>query len=326
MLNKILFLLLSIIFLATKAQTNLVPNGSFENYSVCPNLIGQADHSNGWTILSSTPDYFNACSTNTCSCNFPAPICAGVPNNCFGFQYPASGNGYSGFFTYLSSSNNYREIIGSQLTNSLIIGQKYFVKFKLSFTWGYNSNTATDKLGVRFSTVQHNSITAIPPINNFAHIYSTTVINDTTNWTTIFKSFVADSNYSFVQIGNFFDDANTNKAIQWASASNWSYYYFDELCVSTDSLFTFNYSTGFDYPPSEALINISPNPTSGNYLYFKHVFSEANISILNNHGVLVKSSEIKSSDRLQLDLPNGIYFIKISFNEKLFTEKIIINN
>lgn len=302
---------------AIKAQTNLVPNGSFENYSQCPNTVNQVTYSVDWLTLSQTPDYFNACATNTD---------ISIPINLFGQQYPASGNGYMGLFSYVASVPNAREIIGAQLTNSLSIGQKYYIKFKLNLTLDYVSNTATDKVGIRFSTVQHNSVTASPPINNFAHVYATAPITDSTNWTMIFKSFVADSNYKFIEVGNFFDDANTIKLIQWPQTTNRSYYYFDELCVSTDSLFTLNYTTSIPNQVKEKRFMIFPNPTSNNILFFSVNLENANVKFFDLTGMEVDSYKIEYSNQIRLNLPEGFYIIKVKSTTVNFIEKLIIKN
>lgn len=307
----------SLIGCINQAQTNLVPNGRFENYTQCPNSIGQTDYATGWTALTNTPDYFNSCSTNT-NC--------GVPSNLIGWQPAASGNAFQGFAVYSSPITNYREIIGAQLTNSLSIGQKYYIKFKLNLTLDYTSNTAADKTGIRFSTVQHNSVTALPPINNFAHIYVTSPITDTMNWTTVFKSFVADSNYRFIEVGNFFDDANTIKSIQWAQASNTSYYYFDELCVSSDSLFSLNYTTNISQLEQKNAFKIFPNPNSNGVLFFSKNLENAVVTLFDLFGNKACSYKINFSNQLRLNLTEGLYFIKISSSEINVIEKLIIKN
>src|SRR4029078_6403538 len=85
-----LILLFSFISLFANAQ-NLVPNPSFEDTPICPSGVGQVNNCLNWIPLINTPDYFNRCSQN--------PDIS-VPNNLFGFQEPAFGDGYIGFFTY----------------------------------------------------------------------------------------------------------------------------------------------------------------------------------------------------------------------------------
>ena len=68
---------------------------------------------------------------------------------------------------------------------------------------------ASNKLGAKFSTVSYSYSNPIQ-INNFAHVYSDSVIKDTTSWTLIKGEFTADSAYQYISIGNFFDDINTD--------------------------------------------------------------------------------------------------------------------
>ena len=47
-------------------QVNLVPNPSFEEYSLCPDKESQIERVDGWFSPSNgTPDYYNYCSTST---------------------------------------------------------------------------------------------------------------------------------------------------------------------------------------------------------------------------------------------------------------------
>lgn len=203
---------------------NLVPNPGFEMYDTCPNTVGQFNFTTNWNILYNSPDYYNSCCTN--------PLVS-VPYNMLGYQYADSGNAYAGFWCY--SDPLYREIIGTQLTSPLVVGQKYYVRFRINLSLNYNSNSACDKVGLRFTTVQH-SPTNPPPINNTADIYTTNIITDTLNWTTVSGSFIANAAYSFIEIGNFFDNANTNIQVIRFQNSDYAYYYIDNVCISTDSM------------------------------------------------------------------------------------------
>ncbi len=208
---------------------NLVPNPSFEELDSCPNSMSQIDYASGWKPFTSSPDLFHTCA------NFPGNISA------FKYQCPATGNGFAGMFCYLSNSY---EIIGIRLIDSLIIGTKYYIGFKVNLV--NSAKCGIDKLGARFSTKKYcyslndttNLCDSTPaPINNFAHIYSTQIITDTINWTKISGSFVADSNYKYIMIGHLFDNSATNFYPFPPDVSCSSpYYLIDNICVSTDSL------------------------------------------------------------------------------------------
>ena len=139
------------------------------------------------------------------------------------------------------ASGNDREHIGIQLTQPLVIGQKYFLSFYTVMTESYYSGTyfgmPSNNIGLRLSTVEYNP-SSPAPIDNFAHLNSSTVITDSVNWIRISGSVIADSAYKYVILGNFFDDTNTD-TMQYSCGTCLnvqSYYLFDDVCVSTDSL------------------------------------------------------------------------------------------
>lgn len=251
MKKNILTIYLLLIGLCVFAQ-NIVPNPSFEVYSLCPNAPSQINRAIDWNSYRTTPDYYNTCDASTS---------ASVPNNWAGFQFAATGNAYAGFFTY-SSLVQYREYLGAQLINPLVVGQRYYVNIKVSLTNSSGALCATNNIGVLFSTKSYSD--SIPtPITNFAHIFTSTPIQDTTNWTTISGSFIADSAYQYVIIGNFFDDAQTDFIKMNSSNNCYSYYYVDDICVSTDALTCGITAVNENKNVMESIF-VFPNPTSGN--------------------------------------------------------------
>src|SRR6187402_1143860 len=114
----IVFLLVFLISNASKAQ-NLVPNPSFEDYSVCPGPSNQVYKCIDWANFGKSPDYFGSCS----------PVAGwSLPNISFGYQIPHSGGCLMGLVTWQEMSSpdpNYREFIGAQLLAPTIVGQKY---------------------------------------------------------------------------------------------------------------------------------------------------------------------------------------------------------
>ncbi|MBK7964747.1 MAG: hypothetical protein IPK10_05295 [Bacteroidetes bacterium] len=126
------------------AQLNLVPNPSFEDTVYCPTGNNQIDACEQWLNFGNSPDYFNACSN---------PAFA-VPNAVFGFQYAHTGDAYAGVACYLHPNAapppNYREFLGVELNNTLVIGQKYFVSFYLVNPGSFNIAIACNKIGINF--------------------------------------------------------------------------------------------------------------------------------------------------------------------------------
>jgi hypothetical protein len=62
-----------IFFTPFAVAQNLVPNGSFEEYTICPDFSGYVQYATGWENLhTNSADYFNRCQTN---------LIVGVPFN-----------------------------------------------------------------------------------------------------------------------------------------------------------------------------------------------------------------------------------------------------
>jgi len=108
------------------------------------------------------------------------------------------------------------------------------VRIKVSSANKIGQRCATNKTGVLFSTVPY-SYSNPPPRNNFAHIYTDSIITDTAGWTTISGTFVADSAYEYIIIGNFFDNSHTDTLLFDSLTFCVPYYYIDDVCVAIDS-------------------------------------------------------------------------------------------
>ena len=242
---KIFLIVLLLITWEIGNGQNLVPNPSFEDTVNCPTAFGQILRATDWFSSRNTPDYFNACSSTM-----------SVPNNPVGHQAAADGNAYCGIQFYDQWFSNW-ESVGALLNLPLSFGVKYFISFKVSLA--DNFNCGVNRMGVRFSTFQY-STSNPTPIDNFSHLNSTAIITDTASWATITGSFVADSAYQYVLIGNFYDQANTDTTIITNESNCFGYYYLDEICVSTDSLLCnpINLSTN-EIKNNEEII-LYPNP------------------------------------------------------------------
>jgi len=321
-MKKTLTLFSSLLFLSLAAQAqNLVPNYSFEDTVACPTSIDQVYNSTGWSSFGNTSDYFNSCSTGNVS---------SVPNNFFGYQFAHSGNAYCGLYNYTPPpSSNYREYIGTQLSDSMLIGSQYFISFytNLSNMLRCKSN----KIGIRFSTVSYSSVQP-PLLNNWAHLFSQSLISDTVNWVFISGSFIADSNYKYIIIGNFFDNANTDTLDCGPTPGTVSYLYIDDVCVSTDSFTCNNIKEGIPLVMQEEEIKLYPNPSEGSFYLDNPVSFEINeIKIydakLNAVEFYFKKIYYGKYLVRLINPSDGIYFIyALSKNERYFARKIIINH
>ncbi|HQV00698.1 MAG: T9SS type A sorting domain-containing protein [Bacteroidia bacterium] len=282
------------------AQVNLVPNPSFEDTVACPNSTNQVDRAVGWYPSRNSPDYFNACDWIN--------GLLGVPNNTAGYQHPQSGDAYCGFIAYLRNDPNYRENFTCSLLNSLIIGRKYKVSFYAS--WSGKYRLACNKIGALFSTVNYDSLNN-SPICNYSHLYTDSIIVDSVNWVLVEGSFIADSNYTYLSIGNFFDSALVDTI--YPLPSSIAYYYIDDVSVSEDTT-----STILEVPCGGDAITYFPNPVKDKLYACTDTNSLFNIEIINTVGILMLYCKAKSINT-EIDLSaleSGIYYLKLNFKNK----------
>jgi hypothetical protein len=230
---------------------NLVPNPSFEDTVQCPDALNQVNNAMSWVSVRPSPDYFNLCAPNGNN--------ASVPNNFYGYRIPASGVAYAGFGAKFAT--NGREYLGTSLVSPLQIGLTYYVSFKVSLIKQWvNGVCAVNKLGILFSTFPY-SISNPAPKCNCAQVFTDSIVADTINWTMIKGSFVADSTYTFISIGNFFVDSLIASIQIQPGPFCLSYYYLDDVCVSTDSL-TCNSTVGINEAKNNDEFILFPNPFS----------------------------------------------------------------
>ena len=303
----------------------MVPNSSFEEYNNCPTSEDQVEFASGWSKYSTsitTPDYY-------CSCDVSGFY--NVPNNGQGYQIAHNNcNAYMGIETFSKPLINYREYIGIQLNKPLTKGKKYYASFYAVMSDSYLGNKyynmPSNKLGIRLSTNSYNEVNPCP-VDNFAHIYTSIIINDSINWNKISGNFIADSAYNFLIIGNFFDDAHTDTMhFNCSSCLNYmSYYYIDDIYLGLDSSFS-NINCYQSINESTTNINVFPNPVSDYLTIFSNNIFVSEIKLFTVLGELVYSNEFENLNNIQINLssfPSGYYLINIKDREnQIITKKI----
>lgn len=206
---------------------NLVPNGSLEEYTTCPDNGNQMNRAIGWSTYRGTPDYLNLCDTIGI---------ASVPLNFAGNRYAADGDAYAAIIAWETGGPpNQREYFGAALSVPLIPGMPIFLAFKVIMATGGlqdDCRWSVNGVGIRFamnSYFENNNF----PSPNQAAIHLTAAPLDTVRWTTVSGMYVPDSAYRYIVLGNFFDDGlitpvqfNPNGNINRAFA------FIDDICVS----------------------------------------------------------------------------------------------
>lgn len=321
MKHLLLVLLLFTLSFSSQAQQNLVPNPSFEDTVYCPWGTNQLDACANWLNFGNSPDYFNTCT------GFGGPPF----NYGFGDQYTHSGNGMAGLVTYRipNSPNgpNYREFIGVKLSSNLITGSKYYFSFFTNFSYNLNTAIATNKIGMNFSTFAYDSCCP-PPLNNFSIIYCDSILQDSTSWVRISGSFIADSAYSHVIIGNFYTDQNTD-TIKLGLGPDAGYYYIDDVCVSTDSIYNQVWTSLNDLSVEKHSWKLFPNPVK-DVLNIMSNESITQIEIYDFKGTIKFIKKFQNSKEMQLSIPsdlgNGIYLLRIVHSNKISSKVFIIEH
>lgn len=311
-----ILLICILIFKNTYSQLNLVPNPSFEDTLYCPFGLTQIDAAIGWSSYRNSPDYYNGCNiTNSVT----------VPNSNFGYQFANSGFAYSGVATYYKfnspSGNNYREYLGAMLSVPLQVGTKYYFSFYAVLA-ERNTGFSSNNLGLRFF-VNSYSLSNPAPLDNFSHLKFDSLLIDSINWQRISGSFVADSIYQYVSIGNFYNYLNTDTIIVTPFATA-AYFFIDDICVTTDSLYNETW-TGLNNIEQKE-VNVWPNPVQ-DYVQFKSEKIIQEIIISDSRGSVLDRQTLNSRDeKIDLSgLANGIYFVTFRSKEG-FTHRKLVKN
>ena len=241
---------------------NLVPNPSFEDYVDCPWSPGFNSKPLYWDRWDQSPEYFNSCAGTLGNVD----TLLDVPWNGITWQYAYDGEGYVGGATY--QSGDFHEQIGAPLLQSLVVGQTYYASFytNLAMRGSYwPARWASNNMGLLFTMDEHiwSMNTGAGPefaLRNYAQVYSDEVILDTTGWTLISGSFVADSAYQYVVIGNFFQDVLTDTVHLELGGTIGAYYLYDNVCVSPNPGQCPMVTSVED--DNDPVIQVFPNPVS----------------------------------------------------------------
>lgn len=317
-----LSLLFSFFFLQYGVSQNLIPNPSVEDYIECPeHLGGLPSEGNGifryvppWKSLRGTPDYFNAC----------APEGLGW-NNDLGYQEPRTGDGYLGAIMYSPNLPNSKEYIGVELYEPLIVGQSYFVSFHVSMALDQPASKACDRIGFVLMTDNYLLSGSQAPTPNHATYYTQEIIEDTLDWINISTEITADSAYTMIAFGVFFNADSLNVTAPYGGdPSTVAYYFLDDFCVASDSEDCDLISTTI-FDRQDNYFRLFPNPSGG----LINLLSESPMcryEILDGRGRIVKSGFFRSSysEHLELSDLSGIYILKVHTKKGVVIRRVFI--
>jgi hypothetical protein len=283
------------------AQVNLVPNPSFEIFTVCPGFPGQVEYAFPWfNPTSDSPDYFNSCATVNVS----------VPYNFRGYQYANTGNAYMGCLFDDVGQMNKRDYIEVELTSSLISGQQYYCSLYVVLAVGGGYEGATNNIGICFtpdSLVDFSTIYVLNATPAYSH---QSIITDTLNWVEISFFYTALGGEKFMTIGNFYPDTS-NQTVNVLDPSDTvtdvnGYYYIDDVYLGE---YIDTTDTNDINPEIEFVI--FPNPSNGIFQINYDFNSPHEILVYDAIGRIVGQFNLNPSlNSLQIDFrnfSNGVY-------------------
>lgn len=266
-----------------------MPNGSFEILSECPSGADLFNATGWFSPNDATPDLFNSCADLSSNLS--------VPTNGFGFQLAQDGFGYAGIVTYSynGATNNYREYAEIKMSENLKDNTLYHVEFY--FNQANRSPLATNNICFGFvndTTNQYLSSIIIP--DSFEE--NKDVFLDTLNWKKIEGYYIGTGKESYIIIGNFFNDNNTDTLSSGMPATD-VYYYIDNVSVVEFALEIENVFT--------------PNNDGINDIAF-HIpdLPSFNVTICNRWGEIVNTVSLSKGwdgkTSSGIDVTEGVYF------------------
>ena len=226
----------------SKAQTNLIPNNSFEVYTQCPFLFNAPPPTPWYTNSNYNESYANSCSNEQC---------LKVPYNCSGggnsYQYARTGDAYIGLFYF--NGNDLRNYCQVKLITSLKAGKRYYAEHYINLADGciYGCNnigmlfTKTAKY-VDTVNFPYGVLAANPQILN----YGNPVIIDTQNWVKVSGIFKATGGEQYLTLGNFKYDSQTTQIQFQPNGYPGSGYNIDDVSVYELDSFCLKANAGKD--------------------------------------------------------------------------------
>lgn len=303
---------------------NLVPNGSFEEYTQCPDFYNETQRAAGWSAYRNSPDYFNACEpTGHWS----------VPHNVVGYQQAATGQAYCGMLTWAPPSVNQREHIGAELLWPLVPGVPVSISFRMvAAAHGFidEMGYAASGFGVLF-TMEPYYITDQSSLPNHAALFVDSTVTDTVNWLFVSGTYVPDSAYRYVVVGGMFDDPlihvdTINSEVPGGSA----YVYVDDICVSMNGNECL-IDNDLHEPEQTRSFRAIPNPCSGE-LFIDGIDCDTDKSLwvqitdLSGKVLTQHRSLFGAHRRMNLEgLPPGALIIRIGNDDGFLREALVIH-
>jgi OOP family OmpA-OmpF porin len=301
-------------------EPNLVPNGGFEEYYECPTQISppfvpsEVDKLLHWyNPTTGTPDYFNLCA------NEMNPY-VGIPAMDCNVNMTNSGDGMIGLIVY-SRSGNGREYVSNKLKETLIYGCTYRVKMHISKSC--NVAPAIKSIGMHFSSQPVYSDTGSFPLLPVApQIIGPGIefMQESGLWYNFDALYVASGAESFLTIGNFSTDEDTDVINDTSIISGIAYYFIDDVSVRRIELpngVKDSEMYGFDIYPNPATTTVAISHNSNRRINTVAI-NDLSGRDLQSHGGAVREIDVSG-------LNIGVYMVRAQFeNGAVAVRKLVV--
>jgi hypothetical protein len=255
----------------------------------------------------------------------------GVPSNFLGFEPAFNGQGYIGISTYIHTAPDIREYAASQLLTPLTVGSTYYFSAYISEldSGDYEDwRCRTNRLGVSFFV---DPILFDPPTptvfpTNNPQIDLDISEADTMGWTHVQGSFVANQNYNWLAIGNFYDGLNTDTVQLADSGKCLAYLFIDQVCLSGENDFCLLSNKA---SLEIELVSVYPNPAN-EFFELRAIQSRlVNIQVFDNSGKIVLDKPFQTPEPSMIidcsDWRTGVYFLTGQLtDDMIYKVKIMI--
>ena len=238
-LASMLFIFLILFPSISFAQTNLVPNWSFEQYTKCPSY----SLTDIYVIRDNRPDfwykpdfrgagYLNSCANND-TLGVPLNQSSPTPVQCY--QLAKTGNAYMAMGFYVNS--NARNYIQVLLNDSLKTVHCYYAEYYVARINGYQLACNNHAMLFTKSPIFADTASSLQIIPANPQVINTTaIIADTVNWVKVSGVFTAIGGEKYLTLGNFKDNNNTTISVVQSTGYYGVAYYVDDVSVySLDS-------------------------------------------------------------------------------------------
>ncbi|QQR88338.1 MAG: T9SS type A sorting domain-containing protein [Flavobacteriales bacterium] len=228
-----------------------------------------------------------------------------MPTNGQGNQVAYSGEAYAGLVAYLYGTPDFREYAEVQLTEALVAGKCYELRFFMSLG-DSPTNSTVDGIGAYFTqniAVQAtNSVMSVVPQLNGLGAFLT----DSTGWQSVVATYEAIGGERYLTLGNFNDDVSTT--VQQLHPSIYQpncYYYLDD--VSLVEIPSACVTLGVE-EYNGAVISIFPNPTDDCLHVSSTLLGNLSLTLVDGLGKTVLGSMFQGAATIDVSaLPAGMY-------------------